>query len=286
MELEFGLAFIVTLLVAVGLALLLIPMLRRIKAEQTIREDGPVWHNKKQGTPTMGGVMFIFPVIIVASIVGYLTAGDHDFRGGFVILCAVLFGLIGFIDDIAKVKKKKNKGLSALQKLNLVPKYILLTHGHFDHILAVPDLAAAFPLSIAIHKLDSGSLGKDAYKSHAIDMKAAIGNTFFLDALWKDMPPPDILLNEGDKIGPFSVLHTPGHTPGSIALLDRDEGVLFTGDTLFCDGYGRTDLPGGNEKQLFESLRRLSALDGKIKVHPGHGDTTTIKAEANRYMMG
>jgi len=87
------------------------------------------------------------------------------------------------------------------------------------------------------------------------------------------------LLEEGSTIGPFTVLHVPGHTPGCAAFWDKEQKVLFTGDTLFQRGYGRTDLPGGNEKDLVKSLNRLFSMDPDIKVYPGHGESTTIGQE-------
>jgi len=107
-------------------------------------------------------------------------------------------------------------------------------------------------------------------------MKAALGNTSLMDMGWSEMPSADILLEEGSTIGPFTVLHLPGHTPGSVAFWDKSEGVLFSGDTLFADGYGRTDLPGGDSAAMAKSLRRLFELDEDIEVYPGHGRTTTI----------
>jgi len=172
--------------------------------------------------------------------------------------------------------------ISALKKSSFIPKYILLTHGHFDHIGAVPQLVSAFNAKpqIAIHNLDSMYLGPDAYKAHSISVRAAMGSTAFIDAFWNNMPMPDILLDEGSTIGPFTVLHLPGHTHGSTAFLDKEASNLFTGDTLFKNGYGRTDLPGGDTDQIFKSLQRLYNMDANIKVYPGHGDTTTIKQEA------
>jgi len=177
--------------------------------------------------------------------------------------------------------------IAFLNQLQLVPRYILLTHGHFDHIGAVPALAAQYKggapsgaLEIAIHAADAEYLGPDSYPVHCHSFEAVAGNHEYIDALWEDMPPPGRLLAEGDAIGPFTVLHLPGHTPGSIGLWDKQEGVLFSGDTLFCDGYGRTDLPGGNTAQLFASLKRLFAMDGGIQVYPGHGSATSIGCEA------
>ncbi|MDR2942885.1 MAG: MBL fold metallo-hydrolase [Treponema sp.] len=175
-----------------------------------------------------------------------------------------------------------DKIISVLKKLDLAPVYILLTHGHFDHIAAVPDLIEKLGPSkpqIAVHRLDAEYLGHDAYNVHAVSIKAAMGSSSFIDTFWRDMPQADIILEEGSDVGPFTVLHLPGHTSGSIAFWDKAEGVLFTGDTLFNYAYGRTDLPGGNENDIFSSLRRLFEMDGNIKVYPGHGSTTTIDLE-------
>jgi len=171
--------------------------------------------------------------------------------------------------------------ISALLKSQLKPKYILLTHGHFDHICALPYLVKAFPgkLKVAIHSQDGEYLGPDSLNVHKESMIAAIGDTSMLDMSWSEMPSADILLEEGSTIGPFTVIHLPGHTPGSAAFWDKEEGVLFSGDTLFAGGYGRTDLPGGDSNAIASSLRRLFAMDGSISVYPGHGGITTIERE-------
>jgi len=183
--------------------------------------------------------------------------------------------------------------IASLDKLQLVPAYILLTHGHFDHIAAVPTLAAEYRKraeggagpELAIHAADAQYLGRDSYNAHSASMRIAAGTTAYLDSLWEEMPPPDKTLAEGDSIGPFTVLHLSGHTPGSIGLWDKAAGILFSGDTLFCGDYGRTDLPGGSEEELFASLKRLFAMDGSIQVCPGHGPATTIAQEAARGML-
>jgi len=159
--------------------------------------------------------------------------------------------------------------------------YILLTHGHFDHTGAIPQIVSAFPgkTKIAIHSQDSEFLGPNAYKNNSLGIKVAMGSTAFIDAIWQDLPPADILLEEGSVIGCLTVLHLPGHSLGSAAFYDKEAKVIFTGDTLFKRGYGRTDLPGGSTDQLFKSLRRLFEMDSEIKVYPGHGQATTIGKE-------
>jgi len=176
------------------------------------------------------------------------------------------------------------KIISALEKSGLSPEYILLTHGHFDHIGAVTRLKKKYEnVKIAIHRLDSGYLGASAYETQIKSAQAALGDISLIDSLWpagKDgIPDADILLEDGETIGPFSVMHLPGHTQGSAAFWDKKAGIIFTGDTLFKDGYGRTDLPGGSDTDIAASLRRLFNMDSAIAVYPGHGKTSTIGRE-------
>jgi glyoxylase-like metal-dependent hydrolase (beta-lactamase superfamily II) len=151
----------------------------------------------------------------------------------------------------------------------LAIKHIVLTHAHWDHAGAVPELKGATGAQIAFHPSDD-----QAYRS--VSEQAAFWG-FKSDS----MPEPDLMLGEGDTldIGPlsFKVLHTPGHSPGCICLLG--EGVLFSGDTLFQGSVGRTDLPGGDLEQLKASFRRLMALPPATIVYPGHGPASTIGQE-------
>jgi glyoxylase-like metal-dependent hydrolase (beta-lactamase superfamily II) len=173
--------------------------------------------------------------------------------------------------------------ISRLERLKLRPRYILLTHGHFDHIAALPALAEAYrDTTIAIHRDDAACLGAGDRRLYRESFADLAGNAAYGDAFRDDMPEADTLLDEGSVIGPFTVLHLPGHTPGSAAFYDQDAKVLFTGDTLFRNGYGRTDLPGGSLPQLRQSLQRLSAMDGDISVYPGHQGITSIGREFNR----
>ena len=161
--------------------------------------------------------------------------------------------------------------LSEVKDLGLDIKVIALTHGHIDHIGALKEVKEATGAQVAIHTDDVRVL-KDRFLS------------IFLGIRRRSPPPPDRLLNDGDTISvgglKFTVIHTPGHSQGSICLLG--EGVLFSGDTLFNYGVGRSDLPGSgsNHNQLIDSIqRRLLVLEDDIKVYPGHGPETTIGAE-------
>jgi hydroxyacylglutathione hydrolase len=150
---------------------------------------------------------------------------------------------------------------------------IVLTHGHFDHIGAVRSLMEATGTALAVHRLDADA---------AADPAGNLSQMFGQDLC---TPMPDIVLEDGDEVhaGGISlrVLHTPGHTPGSICLYAP--GHLFSGDTLFADSVGRTDLPGGDGRALAASIReKLVGLPDDTSVHPGHGDESTIGRERKR----
>jgi glyoxylase-like metal-dependent hydrolase (beta-lactamase superfamily II) len=179
--------------------------------------------------------------------------------------------------------------ISRLKELNWVPGYILLTHGHFDHLMALSDLLEAFEKGVfgareapkvGIHRMDANYLGKNAQNVHRKSFSAVSGgDSSYIDALWKPVKEADIFFEEGDALSPFKVLHVPGHTPGSAAFYDEKAGVLFSGDTLFQGDWGRTDLPGGSETLIQQSLKRLRSMNAEIVVCPGHGPVTTIGDE-------
>jgi glyoxylase-like metal-dependent hydrolase (beta-lactamase superfamily II) len=179
--------------------------------------------------------------------------------------------------------------ISRLRALNWVPRYILLTHGHFDHLMALPDILEAFENGVfgaieapkvGVHRMDAHYLGKDALKAHRESFAAASGgDSSYIDAIWKPIKEADILFEDGSALSPFKVLHVPGHTPGSAAFYDESSSLLFSGDTLFQGGQGRTDLPGGSEAQIQQSLKRLRSMNDGIVVCPGHGPPTTIGEE-------
>ena len=146
-------------------------------------------------------------------------------------------------------------------------KAILLTHGHFDHVGAVKELVAETGCEVWIHAAEA-----------TMPPMVTAGPLYFTHTY-----------DEGDTVSPIAgleltVLHTPGHTPGSVCLLMGNE--MFSGDTLFACSFGRTDLPGGDPRKMMESLRRLASLQGNFFIHPGHGGSTPLDAEKrfNPYM--
>ena len=164
-------------------------------------------------------------------------------------------------------------GESVWQKLcekGLRPSHILLTHGHFDHAEGAAYLAKESGAAICIHRDDAVMLSNPALGSAAFYYRGDLSGYPRCTA--------DVLLEEGSvlSIGSlnFTVLHTPGHTPGSVSF--ASENTLFCGDTVFAYGYGRFDLWGGDRMELARSLKRIAALGTDYKLCPGHGNTATL----------
>lgn len=149
--------------------------------------------------------------------------------------------------------------LRAAQTQGWTIQAIMLTHGHFDHVGAVRALAEALHCPVYLHENEL-----------SLPPQLTDGPLYCTD-----------FYAEGDTVSVgalhFSVLHTPGHTPGSVCL--RCENTLFSGDTLFADSCGRTDLAGGSSAQIMQSLARLAALSEDLTVLPGHGEASTLDHE-------
>jgi len=156
--------------------------------------------------------------------------------------------------------------LLAARHLGKTIEAILLTHGHFDHVGAVKEIVADTDCKVYLCEQDL-----------SMPAQLTAGSLYYTD-----------LYGEGDRITlagvEFSVLHTPGHTPGSVCLIAGEH--MFSGDTLFSGSCGRTDLPGGSWQTIRTSLARLAGLTENLQVHPGHGESTTLDHERmyNPYM--
>ena len=164
--------------------------------------------------------------------------------------------------DADKIMKEVNNN-------NLAVEYIVITHGHFDHIGATASLKEKTEAKVVIHEAE------------AEIFSSAPGLAKYFGMGISKPPQPDQFLKDGDivKVGDleFRVMHMPGHSPGGIALYG--EGIVLTGDTLFAGSIGRTDLPGSEEALIWKSLGRLIALPEDTKVLCGHGPSSTIGGE-------
>ncbi len=164
---------------------------------------------------------------------------------------------------------ESNTVMDYLEDRKLTAKYIFLTHGHFDHTMAVDAVREQTGARVCMNKKDAGTAMSGGY--------------------YQFTPPADtIWYAEGDELTvgglTFRVMETPGHTPGGVCLIC--ENAIFSGDTLFRESCGRTDLPGGDMPALLKSLKRLYDLPGDFEVYPGHMESTTLQRERvfNYYM--
>ncbi|HEY40311.1 MAG TPA: MBL fold metallo-hydrolase [Dehalococcoidia bacterium] len=161
--------------------------------------------------------------------------------------------------------------LKHVESLGLKIKVIVLTHAHMDHTGALAEVKEATDAEVAIHADDAPLL------RGGNPMMRMLGS-------FKKPPTPDRLLKDGDVIDigdlHFHVLHTPGHSPGGICLLEKENEIVFTGDTLFQFSIGRTDFPGGSHEGLIQNIKdKLMVLPDNTTVCPGHGPDTTIGVE-------
>ncbi|GAA4654518.1 MBL fold metallo-hydrolase [Anaerocolumna aminovalerica] len=163
-----------------------------------------------------------------------------------------------------------------IQKINketLKPVAVLLTHGHFDHILAASEIAVNFHIPIYASKEE-----KELLETPSLNLSVSLGKNISLT--------PTMLLNDKDIIKlagtEVNVIHTPGHTSGGICYLFKESKILFSGDTLFEGTVGRADLPTGNLNTLLDSVNhKLMTLPDDTTVFPGHGESTTVGHERN-----
>ena len=174
-------------------------------------------------------------------------------------------------DDAARL-------LARLQDMQAVVVAYLLTHGHVDHVTALAALADARPAPVYLHPLDAAWCFTPRNDLPGFYAAPARPN-----APLRPVAEGDVLELAGAR---WSVLDTPGHTPGGVCFRLEPDRALFTGDTLFRGTAGRTDLPGGDARALTQSLRKLAALAGDWTVYPGHGDATTLARErSDNYFM-
>lgn len=157
-----------------------------------------------------------------------------------------------------------------IEKNHLKPVYIIVTHGHTDHILALGELKEQYHIPVLVSKIDAWRL----------EDEALINGRPYVNKPYRAVKP-SVLLQENDEIWlddiRFRIMVVPGHTEGSILLIT--EHAIFTGDTMLKGGHGKTSLPGGNEEAMKESLRRIKHLDGNYVIYPGHKEITTLEEE-------
>ena len=162
---------------------------------------------------------------------------------------------------------ESEKIINAIEENGLHPKYIVITHGHSDHVLAMHDLVEKYKIMVMISKIDAWRL---------LD-EELINERPYVTEPYKPVRA-SVLLGEDDEIWlddiGFKIMVVPGHTPGSIALIG--ENVIFTGDTMLANGHGKTSLPGGDEKEILRSLERIKSLEGNYIIYPGHKESTVI----------
>ena len=161
-----------------------------------------------------------------------------------------------------------------ITELGVKPVAILLTHGHFDHIGAVDELRDKYKIKVYVYEDERDVMTSDANLASMIGKRMSVEADEYLRDL-------QTIIIGGEKI---QVIHTPGHTKGSCCFYLPDEKVLFSGDTMFCQSFGRTDFPTGSMSQLISSIKnRLLKLDDDVKVYPGHNEETKIGFERHMY---
>lgn len=177
--------------------------------------------------------------------------------------------------DAGNMNERENEVLAKFIADNgLKPKYALNTHGHFDHLLGVDFLREKYGAQLAMNSKDEFLLKSASVSAELFGVKA--------DAL-PEAIDVDLEGKESIKFGntELKIIPTPGHTPGHVAFFEPESKVLFTGDTLFRESIGRTDLPGGDYSWIMRSIiENILPLGDDVKIYPGHGDTSDIGHES------
>ena len=174
----------------------------------------------------------------------------------------------GVLIDSGCSESDKNAIAAFIAKNNITVKGILLTHGHYDHIIAVDEMRLLTSTVVCSHEKE-----KEILENPNLNLSVNMGMNLSVT--------PENFFADGDvfQVGDttLKVLHTPGHTPGGVCYFDEKNGILFSGDTLFEESIGRSDFPSGDHQTLLESImEKLITLPDNTKVYPGHGPSTTI----------
>ena len=182
--------------------------------------------------------------------------------------------------------------ISIIKELGITPLGIVLTHGHVDHTAAAGKVADYFrkkgqKVPVALHRDDDKYLGEsgDEVNKNFLEVLGPVTQTR-LTAKYSQMAGADLFIREMDKVFGMNVqvIETPGHSKGSICLYAEEENLLFSGDTLFFQGTGRTDFPDSSQKSIVDSIKsKLFSLPPDTQVLPGHGPTTTIGMEKDLF---
>ena len=197
--------------------------------------------------------------------------------------CSVIWddeGFCAIADPGFETSAERDSLTGFIASHGLKPVCILLTHGHFDHVLGVAELAAIYgDLPVYMHPADKTTLENNSYFCR-----------FFGSPMPASFETTDVTEGSEIEVGSlrFEVIETPGHTPGGVCYLEKENKYMLSGDTLFAGAIGRTDHPGGDYDAIMKSiLGKLTVLDGQIEVVPGHGPTSTIAEEGmtNPFLM-
>ena len=194
--------------------------------------------------------------------------------GEFEVNCYIIYDDTSKKAIIIDPGQDGKKVIDKIENLKLKPELLINTHGHFDHTYSDDIIRQKYNIPLAIHKDDTEMLS-DANKNFS----TIIGNPMIIDKA-------DIIFDKEEtketSFCKYSIIHTPGHSEGSICILINN--ILFAGDTVFKDSIGRTDLYGGNYDELILSLQKLKKLPQDLIIYPGHGPFTTLKDELKNNM--